>query len=368
MRRLAILSSAVLLIILLVAAPAAAEVTKTLRAELSPKAGAAWGVENLAGRMKVVHGSGSAVVAVATIHAESQELADSLKLEEVSITSGTGLRMRYPVDDHTTFKYPVSSDGHHSGVLSWLGGDSNSNFKYDGHQVKVSSKSGVLLYADIEVQIPSKLAGKGTFENHVGMIEGRGVDGNLVFSTASGDVDLDKVSGEIKVDTGSGDVSNDGGAGSLSVDTGSGDIKVEHFSGDKIDCDVGSGDVTLTSGVSTSVSVDTGSGDVELSSMDIEEFKGDTGSGDVTVESHGNRLTRIVTETGSGDVVLRLGGNASFELLADQGSGDLVSHYSDAQPIVKGREVIGYRRGDSRSKITVSTGSGDVTVEPGASI
>jgi hypothetical protein len=366
MRRLVSLSAVLLLLTVLVAAPATAEVTKTIRAELTPKAGAAWGVENLAGKMKIVAGSGSAIVAIATVHAENEELAASLQLEEVSIVSGTGLRMRYPIDRHTTFRYPVGSDGKNHALS--LFGSSNSSFEYDGHKVKVSSSSGVLLYADIEVQVPSRLTGKGTFENHVGMMEGRGVEGNLVFSTSSGDVDLDKVGGEIKIDTGSGDVAAGGGSGQLKVDTGSGDITVEHFTGDVIDCDVGSGDVTLRSGAAKKVSVDTGSGDVEVRSMDIEEFDGDTGSGDVLLESTGAKLTRIVTETGSGDVTLRLGGAASFELIADQGSGDLVSRYDDATPIVKGREVVGYRRGDHRTKISVSTGSGDVTVEAGASI
>ena len=367
MRRFATLSAILLVVTVLVAAPAAAEVTKTIRAELTPKAGAAWGVENLAGRMRITAGSGSSIVAIATVHADTQALADSLKFEEVSIEAGTGLRLRYPVDEHTTYKYSADADGK-TGVLAWFQGNSTSNFKYDGTNVKVSNNSGVLLYADIEVQLPARLQAKGSFENHVGRISARGVEGNLAFAASSGDVELDKVGGTIKVDTGSGDVTGDGGTGTLSVDTGSGDIMVEHFAGDHIDCDVGSGDVTLRSGASRRVSIDTGSGDVRVSSMDVEEFDSDTGSGDVLIEGTGSKLAKIDTDTGSGDVILRLGGSASFELIADQGSGDLVSGYRDAEPIVKGREVIGYRRGDHRTKITVSTGSGDVTVEAGASI
>ena len=41
-------------------------------------------------------------------------------------------------------------------------------------------------------------------------------------------------------------------------------------------------------------------------------------------------------------------------------------HFKDAQPIVRHKEVIGYRRGDARTKIDVDTGSGDLTIEPGA--
>jgi hypothetical protein len=54
----------------------------------------------------------------------------------------------------------------------------------------------------------------------------------------------------------------------------------------------------------------------------------------------------------------------SFELRADTGSGDVESGFADAEPIVRHREVIGYRRGDGTVKIDVDTGSGDVTVDP----
>ena len=57
---------------------------------------------------------------------------------------------------------------------------------------------------------------------------------------------------------------------------------------------------------------------------------------------------------------------ASFEALADQGSGDINMGFKDAQAIVRHKEVIGYRRGDAHIKIDVDTGSGDLTIEPGA--
>ena len=36
----------------------------------------------------------------------------------------------------------------------------------------------------------------------------------------------------------------------------------------------------------------------------------------------------------------------------------------DAEPILKRREVVGYRRGDGRIKIEVDAGSGDVVLKP----
>jgi hypothetical protein len=53
-----------------------------------------------------------------------------------------------------------------------------------------------------------------------------------------------------------------------------------------------------------------------------------------------------------------------FEAHANTGSGDVRSHYTDAQAIVHGKEVVGWRRGDGRIRIDVDTGSGDFVVEP----
>jgi DUF4097 and DUF4098 domain-containing protein YvlB len=88
----------------------------------------------------------------------------------------------------------------------------------------------------------------------------------------------------------------------------------------------------------------------------------DTGSGRLRLVEVQARV--VDADTWSGVVRLRLPRDASFELRADTGSGDVKSRFSDAEPIVRRREVIGYRRGDGDVKIDVDTGSGDVTVEP----
>jgi DUF4097 and DUF4098 domain-containing protein YvlB len=90
----------------------------------------------------------------------------------------------------------------------------------------------------------------------------------------------------------------------------------------------------------------------------------DTGSGDLTLESRSSRLAKVTADTGSGDVTLRLAPDASFEAWADQGSGDIRMGYRDAEAIVHHKQIIGYRRGDSRIRIDVNTGSGDLRIEP----
>jgi hypothetical protein len=343
---------------------AVAETTRTVRAELSADALGHFAVENLAGTMRVVPAAGRTVVAVATVHAESDELAGSVTIQQVAGKMGVPtLRVRYPLDRESTLRYPRRGEG--SGFLGSLFGGDSSNAEYDGHKVKVSERSGVLLYADVEVQVPRHLD-NAVFRNLVGFLEGKGLEGKILFDSGSGDITLASVKGEIKTDTGSGDVTATDASGSFSCDTGSGDCDLTGFSGDTVHCDVGSGDVTIRNASALHMDIDTGSGNVHVTGGDLEEFLADTGSGNVQLDNHGTRLTRIKADTGSGDVVLRLAPDASFEAYADQGSGDLTVRYKDAQPIVRRKEVVGYRRGDSRTKIDVDTGSGDLTIEPGA--
>jgi DUF4097 and DUF4098 domain-containing protein YvlB len=360
----ALIVSSVLVPALLVGAPpaSAAETTRTLRLVLPADTGP-FEVENLAGTMTVVPGTGPAIVAVATVHAESQELADAVRFEKVTAESGLpALRVRYPLDRHGSLRYP---QGHvENAFFRLLSTGSSTTTEYDGHQVRISDSGGVLLYADLEVQLPRHVV-EGTFRNHVGAMRGRELEGRLTFDSSSGDVTLEKVRGEVRVDTASGDVKATDLQGSFVCVTGSGDCRVTGFRGDRIQSELGSGDVTIRSARARLVSTHTGSGDVRLLEADIEQLDADTGSGNVELQALAGRLVRVKADTGSGDVTLRLGPDASFEALADQGSGDLTVRYADAQPIVRRREVIGYRRGDARIRIDVDTGSGDLVIEPG---
>ncbi len=340
----------VVLVLLAVAVTtgAFAEVTKTLRVELAGSPASSFAVENLAGVMRVTAGDGDKVVAVATVHAENEELASAVRLEQVTGKQGEPvLRLRVPADIWT-FRYP------HAG---------NSSFEYDGRKVKVSSSRGVELWADIEVTVP-RTAVHGTFTNHVGRVTGEGLKGTVTFDSGSGDIELRALDGRVAADTGSGDIVASAITGSFSGDTGSGDIELKRFDGDAVTCDTGSGSVRVETVTARRVKADTGSGSVRVLGADIESFEADTGSGSVELEATGSRLTRVRADTGSGDVRLRLPADAPFEVRADQGSGDLVCRYDDARALVEGRTVVGYTRGDGRIRITADTGSGDVIVAP----
>jgi DUF4097 and DUF4098 domain-containing protein YvlB len=334
-----------------------AETTRTLRATLSADAIASFAVENLAGTMTVTGGDAAAVEAIATVHGADDELAGTVAFEQVRGRDGRPtLRVRYPVDDHRTFRYPESGRR----TVHYSGG---TTAEYDGRRVKVSSTSGVLLYADVEVRVPRHLADV-VFHNLVGKLLADGIDGRVRLESVSADIGATHLTGQVFADTGSGDVRAEAIGGSFTCNTGSGDCVISGFDGDELACDTGSGDISVRGAAGRRLEADTGSGDVRVENADVEDFNGDTGSGDVEVQLGGTRARRITADTGSGDVTVRLPADASFELDADVGSGDIVSRFADAQPIIHNRTVVGYRRADGRIRIAVDTGSGDVTVAP----
>jgi hypothetical protein len=332
---------------LLLAVAVGAESTKTLRGEISVSG--PFAVENLAGHMTVVAGDGDSVVAIVTVHAEDAALADTVRIERVSGEKGVPtLRVVYPVDEYRRFQFPSAG---------------SAEVRYAGRRVEVSRHSGVLLWAEVEVRVPRRKV-EATFRNVAGSLEAEGIEGTILLDASNGQVTARKLSGRITADTGSGNVRATDVMGDLICDTGSGNVAVTAFEGAELSCDTGSGTVQVTGVKAKRVKADTGSGGVRVSGADIEELLIDTGSGDVETEVTGSRLRRVVADTGSGSVRFRLPEDASFVIHTDQGSGDLSCRFADARPIVEKREVVGYRRGDEKTRIDVDTGSGSVTIGP----
>ena len=353
-------SSLILASLALAGSVSSAETTRTLKAELSADASRPFRVENLVGHMIVRQGSGPRVVVMATVHADDQATAGLLRLEEVrdSKTGHPTLRMKYPIARHTRYRYGKRGDG---GLFDRFFSGTN-NIEYDGERISVSASGGLALYADLVVEIPR--GASGTFRNAVGALDGNNVDGTLRFDSGSGVISLRDFKGDVVADTGSGDVNASNGQGSFKCDTGSGTCALNGFKGDRLKLDTGSGDIKVNDASVLYVSADTGSGSVLLHLAGAEEIRADTGSGDVAVEVTGSNLMSIKADTGSGDVELKVPSSAGFEMRADVGSGDVSSSFTDATPIMKRREVRGYRRGDLKVKIDVDTGSGDVRIGP----
>src|SRR5262249_23736982 len=94
---LTVFAAFTLALALVAPAPAArAESRRTLRVELSAGALGRFAVENLAGKMHVETAAVKTVVAVATIHAESDDLAQKMAFTQVDGKGGVPtLRVRY---------------------------------------------------------------------------------------------------------------------------------------------------------------------------------------------------------------------------------------------------------------------------------
>ncbi|MDD5563313.1 MAG: DUF4097 family beta strand repeat-containing protein [Thermoanaerobaculaceae bacterium] len=355
---------------LMAAGVAAAETTRTLRAEYSGDPAAPFVVENLAGTMTVVAGDGATVVAVATVHADDAALADAMRFEQVRDENGVPvLRLIYPLDRERTIRYDARDEGRHHGSrdhgLGWLFGLGwdGSELKYDGRRVRVSSSSGALLFADIVVTVPRRALSV-TFKNHVGAISADGIEGRILLDTGRGGVTARRLKGEIKADTGSGDVLAEDLAGSFTCDTGSGACDVTGFDGKELSCDTGSGEVRIRRAKADLILADTGSGRIVVEEADAGEFRGDTGSGGIDAEFVGANLRRVKADTGSGHVSVRLPADATFEVSADQGSGGLHCGFADATAVKSDHKTVGFRRGDGKVLISIDTGSGSANVDP----
>lgn len=347
---------------------------------------------NLAGRVTVEAGSGDSVEVVATVYAEASSATETRRLLDAMAWKGSdhvlkerGWALAYPVDDYDSFHYPPVGGGGEPGWLARLfGGWGETRLSYDGERVSIQghrSRSAPTLYVDLEIRVPA-----GTelvISNGVGPISGDELAGDFNLDTASGDVHVDGFTGELLVDTGSGDVILGRVVGRLHVDTGSGDVEVESLVGhglvdtgsghieirradaDTLNLDTGSGDIEVRGGRLGKVVADTGSGDVRFEDVEVVDFVADTGSGDVELYGSLASAERVEADTGSGDVVIHGGPDAGFVLTTSLGSGDLTVRYDDAELERRGREVVGARRGDGRTRIHVDTGSGDCVLAPG---
>ncbi len=340
-----------------------AEVTRTLRGELPAADLQRFAVENLAGIMRIKPGTGNTVVAIATVHAESEALARAVRLERVAGESGIPtLSVRYPLDQERTIRYPEpgsSDDGESWGLFSF----SSSKYRYGGRTVRVSRWHGVLLYADVEVQVPPGRL-DAAFRNLVGRLEAQGLEGRLRFEVESADLRLDALSGDLELEGSSGDTRASDIRANWKSDFSSGDCVLDRFEGDLLSFHTSSGDIRARSVKAHRMNVETSSGDAKIRDADIEEFSANASSGDIELDSTGARLKAVRVETSSGDVALRLPSDASFEAEADQSSGDLTVGFSDGSAVRHRDKLTAYRRGNGGSRIQLRTSSGDAVIEP----
>jgi hypothetical protein len=340
-------------------AAAGAETVRTIKAELSGADASRFAVENLVGAMRIAPGSGPAVEVVATVHAETAELADAVRLERVDPGGGAAtLRVRYPYDKVSTFRYRERSDD--GGFFGW---SSSESYDYDGHRVRVNRGKGTWLHADVEIRVPAAKI-QGSFVQWIGDIDADSLQGELRFRVASADLKLRRLDGAITLEGSSGDIRARDIKGTWSSEFSSGDCDLAGFEGDTISVHTTSGDAALRSVKAKRADFESTSGDLRLIDADLQELQAEASSGDVTFEATGAGLREVGIRTSSGDVSLRLPSNLSFDVDADQSSGDMDVRFSGGTEVNHRSRVVGYRHGGG-ARIHVRTSSGDLTVSPG---
>jgi len=347
---------------LLAASPVRAETVKTLKLELSGGDASRFAVENLVGTLRISPGTGSAVEIIATVYGEKEDLVSAVRLERVA-DGGTGatVRVRYPYDRVSTFRYRAPSECCDSGFLAWS--SSADSFEYDGHRVRVSRGHGTALHADLDVRVPASRI-QARFAQQVGLVDAEQLQGEIAFRVASADLKLRRLEGSLTLEGSSGDVRARDIKGTWSSDFSSGDIDLVGFEGDSLSVRATSGDASLRSIKARRAEFESTSGDLRLVDADLQELSAEANSGDVSFEAAGTSLHDARIRTSSGDVSLRLPSTSSFDVEADQSSGDMDVQFSDGSVVNHRDRVVGYRHGSGGAHIRVRTSSGDLVVSP----
>jgi hypothetical protein len=126
------------------------------------------------------------------------------------------------------------------------------------------------------------------------------------------------------------------------------DYKIEVPKGLRVEAETGSGNITLRS-LTGPLVLSTGSGDIDASALAGESVVAEAGSGDIELK-YGAPMDSAELKVGSGNVTLRVPAGA-YDVSSEVGSGDATVSVKDDQ--------------SSPHKISISSGSGDVSVLPG---
>jgi len=298
--------------------------------------GGAYAVYNLAGRVDVVAGDGSA--AAVEVAPDGRDAA-SLRVATGDIRGRATLRVIYPGSE---IVYPALGTGNSSSLRvhdDGTFGDGGSG----GHTVRIRGNgSGSEASAAVTVHLP-----RGT---------------SLDIHLAVGDLTVRNVEGNLSLDVGAVTTDVDGVQGNLSLDSGSGSVKLARVRGDEISLDTGSGTIIANAIAAREFSLDAGSGGVSVNGLAAERLSLDTGSGDISLALDSD-IERLSLDSGSGDVTIYAPPGLGARLTADTGSGSLEVRLamSDRQQDEDGmRGTIG----DGRGQITIDAGSGDVRILP----
>lgn len=343
--------------------PAGAEVTKQLKVELTGAEARSVSVENLVGDMTVGPGEPGRIVVTATVHAESRDLADSVRLESrPGAGAARAVHVRYPLERTTRLRYPrLNDDEDVPDFLRFLS-SSWTRQEYDGRSVRIGNHGGRVLFVDVEVRIPPE-GSDATFRNLVGRIDAERISGKLAFRTTRADIGLEALKGEIRLEGTSGDIRANDVEGSWDSRFTSGDCDLEDFRGTSFHFEATSGDLVARRLHADAFSTRTTSGDVTLSGSEAKNLECHATSGDLHLSLSQPEVASAEIRTTSGDVTLRLPSSTRFEGVAEHGSGDVRVDFPDLTSLEHGGHREEFRHGNGGGRIDVRTGSGDFSLE-----
>ncbi len=272
------------------------------------------------------------------------------------------LRILYPADEIRPVTDGPLRRGSSSTTLRLRDdGRFDGNGTGGGRRIKLWSGADFEASADLIIRVPANVA----LDLHValGDVDASGTTRALSIDTYTGNVHTaDTRGGPLDIDTGSGNVEVKTHTGDLSVDTGSGRIEVSDVGDARtISLDTGSGAVIVDRcRASNTLSIDTGSGRVIARNIEAREMTLDTGSGSVEVAPTA-AAGALHVDTGSGSVTLIAPSNFGAELEISAGSGGIRSELP-LEGVRRSEGELSARIGDGRSRISIETGSGGVSI------
>jgi len=310
-------------------------------------------IYNLAGRLRVIAGTGDAVGVEITRGGADRA---KLRIETGMLGGRETLRIVYPETDRIVYpdmrgriSFSVRGDG------TFSDGNWDDRLRRDRVDIR-SSGPGLEAYADLVVRVPR--GQKLELFLAVGHAEITYVEGELLVDVGAAEVEVSGIKGNLVLDTGSGRVAVRDVTGDLSIDTGSGGLTVERLKGDVLRIDSGSGGIQGTDIDVREFSADVGSGGLRIYRMKATQVTAETGSGGVILELLSN-VERMDVETGSGGATIRLPGTLSAEIEAETGSGGFSTDFEITTRRVSRNHVVG-RIGDGKGRIRLEAGSGTI--------
>ena len=197
-------------------------------------------IENLAGRVEIVHGSRTTVEVEAFVRVgdlpedEARQLIESIRWVEVPADrdeSRWGLS--FPTDKYATIRYAVDGETKTAGL---------DPVRYLDHEVRIAKDRGESVPAvefDLRVSVPP--GARMAIDNAVGPLEGRAIAGPLRLSTRHGVIKLDDVRGPIDAKSEFGDILLSGLDADAIVHAGSGDVELSRATSGRVSLSTGTG-------------------------------------------------------------------------------------------------------------------------------